>query len=167
MNGKCERLLQKPQAEACGYRRTSELRLIRESRVLIRQQVQSRYLHRYGFLFSVCGRRMPGIDFRELRRLVSMAEVLAILGFEARRSSGNQLRGSCPLHGSADRSRVFSVNLVKNTFQCFKCGAAGNHLDLWAAATKKPLYEAALELCQRLNRDIPYLQQQQRRGTRN
>src|SRR6266550_916749 len=105
---------------------------------------------------------MPAIDFRELRRLVSMAEVLALLGFEPGRGSGNQLRGPCPLHGSADRSRVFSVNLAKNIFQCFKCGAAGNHLDLWATATKQPLYEAALDLCQRLNRDIPYLDTRQR-----
>jgi len=110
---------------------------------------------------------MPGIDFRALRCLVSMAEVLALLGFEARRGCGNQLRGPCPLHGSTKRSLVFSVNVAKNTFRCFKCGAAGNHLDLWAAATRKPLYESALELCQRLNRDIPYLQRQQRRGTRN
>ena len=110
---------------------------------------------------------MPGIDFREVRCLVSMAEVLALLDFERRRGSGNPLRGPCPLNGSADRSRVFSVNLAKNTFQCFKCGAAGNHLDLWASATKKPLYEAVLDLCQRLNRDIPYLQAGQGRGTGN
>jgi DNA primase len=100
---------------------------------------------------------MPGIDFRELRSLVSMAEVLTLLGFEAETRRGEQVRGPCPLHGSADRSRVFSVNLSKNTFQCFKCAAAGNQLDLWASATNKPLYEAALDLCRRLNRDIPYV----------
>jgi hypothetical protein len=70
---------------------------------------------------------MPRIDFRAVRSLVSMAEVLQLLGFEARLVRGNQLRGPCPLHGSAESSRVFSVNLAKNTFQCFKCGAAGNH----------------------------------------
>lgn len=100
---------------------------------------------------------MPGIDSREVRSLVSMAEVLALLGFEARESSGSQLRGPCPLHGSAASSRVFSVNLAKKTFQCFKCGATGNHLDLWARATKKSPYEAALDLCYRLHRDIPWL----------
>jgi DNA primase len=100
---------------------------------------------------------MPAIDFREVRRLVSMAEVLALLGWEGGRDSGTQRRGPCPLHGSAEKSKVFSVNLAKNTFQCFKCGAAGNHLDLWAGATRKPLYEAALDLCQRLSRDVPWL----------
>ncbi len=122
----------------------------------------------YGFLFSVRkNQAMPGIDFHEVRSLVSMAEVLQLLGFEARRVWGNQFRGPCPLHGSADDRRVFSVNLAKNTFPCFQCGAAGNHWDLWAKATKKSLYEAALDLCRRLKRDIPWLQAGQRRGTRN
>jgi DNA primase len=100
---------------------------------------------------------MAGIDFRALRALVSMAEVLRLLRFEPQGGGRNQLRGPCPLHDSANRSRVFSINLAKNTFQCFKCGAAGNQLDLWASATKKPLYEAALDLCRQLNRDVPYL----------
>ena len=47
------------------------------------------------------------------------------------------------------------ANLAKNTFQCFKCGEAGNHLDLRAGVSKKSLYAAALDLCQRLGREIP------------
>ena len=109
---------------------------------------------------------MPGIDFRAVRSLVSIGEVLELLRWDIRAASAQQLRGPCPLHDSTASSRVFSVNLAKNTFRCFKCGAAGNHLDLWAAATKQSLYEAAIELCQRLQRDIPWLAQQQRRGTR-
>jgi hypothetical protein len=37
---------------------------------------------------------------------------------------------------------VFWANLAKNTFQRFKCGAAGNHLDLWAGVSRKSLYAA-------------------------
>jgi DNA primase len=113
------------------------------------------------------GWRMPGIDYRQVRSMVSMTEVLSLLGFAAARSAGNQLRGPCPRHDSvAAKSRVFSVNLAKNTFPCFKCKAAGNHLDLWAAATKQALYDASVELCKRLNRPIPWIGPQQRRGTR-
>ena len=108
---------------------------------------------------------MPGIDFRHVRALVSMSDVLELIGFQARAVSGRQVRGPCPLHGSEPDSRVFSANLAKNTFQCFKCGAAGNHLDLWAGVSKKSLYAAALELCQRLGRHIPW-REGQRRGTR-
>ena len=110
---------------------------------------------------------MPGIDFRQLRASIGMAEVLALIGFVPRSSAGAQRRGGCPLHGSeAPTSRVFSVNLARHSFQCFKCGQAGNQLDLWAAFTKQPLYEAAIDLCQRLNYTIPWLAPEQRRGTR-
>jgi DNA primase len=61
-------------------------------------------------------------------------------------------------NGEAGGSRVFSANLAKRAFRCFKCGAAGNQLDLCAKAVKKPLHEAALELCARLNREVPWLQ---------
>ena len=42
-------------------------------------------------------------------------------------------------------------------FRCFKCGASGNQLDLWAKASKKPVYEAAPDLCNRLNKEVPRL----------
>jgi len=44
-----------------------------------------------------------------------------------------------------------------NAYRCFHCGSAGNQLDLWVAATKQPLYQAAIELCQRLDRPISRL----------
>ena len=90
--------------------------------------------------------------------MVSMKDVLDLLGFVTVTVSANQLRGPCPLHRSdSSKSRIFSVNLAKNTFQCFKCRAAGNHLDLWVAATKQRIYEATLDLCNRLNRPVPWL----------
>jgi DNA primase len=100
---------------------------------------------------------MPGVDFRALRAGIAIGEVLSLLNFDARAGFGEQVRGPCPLHDSAETSRAFSVNLAKHAFQCFKCGARGNQLDLWAAATKQSLYEAALDLCRRVNRDVPWL----------
>jgi hypothetical protein len=127
----------------------------------------------YGFLFSVPRWRMPGIDDRQLRSSVSRSEVLSLLGFAPVTATANPRRGSCPLPESAStKSRVFSVKLARNTFQCFPCKAAGNHLDLWAAATKQPRYDAAAGLCRQvglcrpLDRPIPWLRPQQRRGTR-
>ena len=88
-----------------------------------------------------------------------MAEVLQLLGFDILTRSGDQVRGQCPLHERSERGkhRSYSANLAGNTFQCFKCGASGNHLDLWAKATKKSIYEAALDLCARLNKEPPWL----------
>ena len=102
---------------------------------------------------------MPGIDYRQLRASISIAQVLQLIGFVPAQACGPQLRGPCPVHGSrSPRSRVFSVNLQSNAYQCFKCGSAGNQLDLYAAVTKKSLYQAALDLCEKLNCPTPWVQ---------
>src|SRR5271155_6143146 len=102
---------------------------------------------------------MPSIDFRQVRAVVSMAEVLELLGFVVAERVGDQVRGECPLHepSQAGKHRSFSAHLGRNMFRCFKCGASGNHLDLWAKATKRSVYDAALDLCNRLNKDAPFL----------
>lgn len=101
-------------------------------------------------------RFMPAIDYHELRKLISIEQVLELAAFVASDHSGSQVRGPCPVHcGSSSKSRSFSANYAKNTFQCFKCGAMGNQLDLWMAVTKLPVHEAALDLCARLGIDPP------------
>jgi putative transposase len=104
------------------------------------------------------GSAHPAIDFAAVRTLVTMAAVLGLLGFRPGSSYGGQQRGPCPLHGSTSAtSRCFSVNVEAQTFHCFKCGRSGNALDLWAQATKQTVYDAALDLCQRLNIPVPLL----------
>jgi DNA primase len=101
---------------------------------------------------------MGGIDFQAVRAQTSLERVLALLGFVACETSGDQVRGPCPIHESQSAlSRSFSANLRKNAYRCFQCGSAGNQLDLWAAATKRPLYEATLELCEKLDLPIPWM----------
>jgi len=101
---------------------------------------------------------MRGIDFRRLRSEIGMEAVLGLLGFVPSRRRGDQVRGPCPVHEpSLPRSPSFSANLAKNACRCFRCGLSGNQLDLWAAATRQPLYQAAIELCARLRRPIPRL----------
>jgi hypothetical protein len=108
---------------------------------------------------------MAGIDFRALRREVGMAAVLELLGFAASQARGVQVRGPCPLHrphSPASRAcrqagRSFSAHLTKHAYQCFHCGSSGNQLDLWAAATRQPLHQAAIDLCEKLHRPVPRL----------
>lgn len=98
------------------------------------------------------------IDFVAVRVLITMSAVLQLLQFQPRSVRGAQQRGPCPVHGSKSAtSTCFSVQLDQQIFHCFRCGRAGNALDLWAAATKQPPYEAALDLSQRLGIDVPYL----------
>jgi DNA primase len=101
---------------------------------------------------------MAGIDFRMLRSEVSIAAVLDLLGFVPSQRHGPQVRGPCPVHGRyRQRSRSFSAHLEKDAYRCFHCGSSGNQLDLWAAATRQPLYQAAIDLCEKLHRPVPRL----------
>jgi putative transposase len=100
----------------------------------------------------------PAIDFAAVRAAITIAQVLALLGFRARSDYHGQQRGGCPLHGSTHgTSRCFSVNTNEQKYHCFKCGRSGNALDLWAAANRLSIYDAAIDLCRRLNVPLPTL----------
>jgi DNA primase len=94
-----------------------------------------------------------------LRAEITMQQVLNQLGFEPASQRGSQLHGPCPVHGSnSPRSRTFSVNLDTGRYYCHKCHSHGNQLELWAAVHSLSLYQAALDLCRALGRDIPQIQ---------
>lgn len=101
---------------------------------------------------------MPGVDFQRLRAEIAMEEVLRLLAFEPSARRGPQWYGCCPLHESTPkRSRSFSVNVAHGRYYCHRCHSHGNQLDLWAAATKLPLCPAAIDLCRRLGREVPWI----------
>jgi DNA primase len=101
---------------------------------------------------------MPGIDYRQARAQLRLAEVLALIDYRPRQRVGPQWRGPCPLHGSeSPTSRSFAAHVGKNVFHCFRCGRAGNALDFWVAWTRQDLHAAVLDLCQRLGQDVPWL----------
>ena len=56
-----------------------------------------------------------------------------------------------------ENSRIFSANLDRSIYRCFKpgCGSKGNQLDLYAAVTGLSLYEGSIEVCQQLDIDVP------------
>jgi DNA primase len=101
---------------------------------------------------------MPGIDFREARGQIRLVEVLDLIGFAPCWRWQDQVRGRCPLHRSrGPRSRSFAAHLGRGVWHCFRCGAGGNVLDLWAAVTRQPLHAAVIELYRRLGREVPWL----------
>jgi transposase InsO family protein len=100
----------------------------------------------------------PAVDFDAVRAAITLAAVLQLLGFKANSTHGAQQRGPCPLHGSSSgTSRCFAANLETQRFHCFKCGRSGNALDLWAQANRLNIYDAAIDLCQRLGIPLPTL----------
>ncbi len=111
------------------------------------------------FLFSVSEFvDVPGVDFQAVRSQISMHQVLDLLGFVPASTRGDQVRGSCPIHGSTSpQSRSFSANLAKNMYRQFKCESQGNQLDLWAAATNQSLHDAAIDLCEKTHVEIPWI----------
>jgi hypothetical protein len=57
---------------------------------------------------------VPAIDFRALREQISMAEVLALIGFEPQTAFWSGRRGPCPIHRSrTPRSRSFAVHVER------------------------------------------------------
>jgi putative transposase len=109
-------------------------------------------------------RPRPSIDFAAVRALITLAEVLALLRYVPTRRRGAQQRGPCPVHGSTapTRSQCFSANLDHNICHCFKCSFGGNALDLWVAVTGQNIYDAAVDLCQKLGRPLPTKDPQRR-----
>ncbi len=101
---------------------------------------------------------MPRIHYFMIKRQVTMDDVLQLIGWDS--STGSKKRGSCPVHGndSKRRSNCFSVDRQGNRFQCFKCGAKGNQLDLYCLANKQKIYEGTIDLCNRLGIQIPYFE---------
>jgi hypothetical protein len=73
--------------------------------------------------------------------------------------SAVQWYGSRPLHESKPgRRRSFPVNMAVGRYDFHRCLSHGNPLELWAAPEKLPLNRAAIDLCNRLGRDIPRIQ---------
>ena len=107
---------------------------------------------------------MPLLDLRRARAEVRLGDVLPLPGWTARTRRGAQLRGACPVHRSQSAtSRVFSAHLERGIWQCFRCGAAGNALDLWAQVTGQGIYPAVVDLYRRLGRALPWLQPARRK----
>ena len=101
---------------------------------------------------------MPLVDLRQARRDIRLGWVLGLLGWQPRERRGEQVRGACPLHGSTSpRRRSFSAQLGRGVWHCFRCEASGNALELWARATGLGLYQAVLDLYDRLGREVPWL----------
>jgi DNA primase len=108
---------------------------------------------------------MPLLDFRQARTEVRLHEVLQLLGWTAHSRVGARVRGACPVHRSqSPTSRVFAAHLGRGIWQCFRCGARGNALELWAQVTGQAIYPAVLDLYRRLGRAVPWLHPVSKKG---
>jgi transposase InsO family protein len=138
--------------------------LAARDRKLAEARERRRLLRQTNHADSAAAPARASIDFAAVRGSCTLAEVLALLNYQPKRARGSQLRGPCPVHGSSQpaRSQCFSANTADNLCHCFKCGFGGNALDLWIAVSGHNIYDAAVDLCQRLGRAVPLKEPQQR-----
>jgi hypothetical protein len=112
---------------------------------------------------------MGSIDFAAAERYVFLREVLELLRWKSHSEEPTRDRGPCPIHSFEDhKSRIFSVSGEK--WWCNKCKVGGGPLQLYALATRQPIYGATKELFRRLGRALPYKPRQaenRRPRTRN
>ena len=85
------------------------------------------------------------LDFKSIKRRVTLESVLRHYQVKLRRSGKGQYRGCCPIHRGDGRD-AFHVNLGRNVFHCFSCGAGGTVLDFVAAMEGCSLFAAAQRL---------------------
>ena len=94
------------------------------------------------------------LDFKSIKRGVKLEPVLRHYHVTLRRSGKDQYRGCCPIH-RGDGQDAFHVNLARNIFHCFACGAGGTVLDFVAAMERCSLVEAALKLQAMTGSSVP------------
>ena len=80
--------------------------------------------------------------------------VVTGLGLELERE-GRHLQGNCPTGHTSQGGTCFSVNTEGNFFHCFKCGAAGDAVDLVRLVQGLGFDEAVGWLVDKLGRDLP------------
>jgi DNA primase len=85
------------------------------------------------------------LDFKSIKRGVKLEFALRHYHVKLRQSGKQQYRGCCPIHRGDGRD-AFHVNLARNIFHCFACGAGGTVLDFVAAMERCSLFEAAQKL---------------------
>jgi|GEM_PF-912630 len=94
-------------------------------------------------------------DYREIRERVRIVDLLEELGWQATKTRGAQLRGSCPLPGCKSTTTsgkpsptlwTFSVQRDRNIYRCFRCGSEGSVIDFWSTYRMLTIYDAAKEL---------------------
>jgi len=99
---------------------------------------------------------MSGVDYSALRDSVSMTQALELLQFVPLGAGGDQPRGPCPVRRSSSaESRSLFVRPAGR--HGFTGGASANQLDLWSKTHGLTLFQATIDLCNRLHAAVPWL----------
>ncbi len=89
--------------------------------------------------------RREFVSFAAIKREVPMKAVLEHYRIHGLRGGQGRYRGRCPVH-RGEGEDAFHVELERNVFHCFRCGAGGTVLDLVARLEGCTLLRAACQL---------------------
>lgn len=99
---------------------------------------------------------IPSIDYHRVKQLVTLGEVVQLLGIPWTRLSGHVVRGPCLACSHPDR-RACRFDGWENLWYCHRCKVGGSALDLYAKVKRLSIQETAIELCELLHRELPLL----------
>jgi len=90
------------------------------------------------------------IDFAEIKRRISLHQCMTMLGLPLKQS-GNQYRGSCPVHGGGERTLVVTPD---KGFYCFGEKKGGDQIALVAHVKQISNRDAAEQICLHYSLDL-------------
>ncbi len=89
--------------------------------------------------------RQAQLNFAAIKQGVPLQAVLEHYRIAGLRGGWGRYRGRCPIH-QGEGEDAFHVELERNLFHCFRCGAGGTVLDLVALLEGCTLRQAAVQL---------------------
>ena len=92
------------------------------------------------------GKKAEWVSFKDIKEKVSIEDILSHYNLlEDLKRKGNELIGYCPIHDKNHYNKnSFRVNISKNIWYCFSCGAGGNILDFVAFMENIDIRQAGL-----------------------
>jgi len=97
---------------------------------------------------------VTNVSADQIKQRVSIDSVVRHLGISGLKKSGERLQGACPSGHTSKKGMCFNINLEKNYFNCFHCGAGGDVIKLVEFVKGCTFQEAMKWLIDKFNIDI-------------
>ena len=97
---------------------------------------------------------VSSISAERIKQSLSIDSVAKHLGISGLKQSGDRLQGACPSGHTSKKGMCFNINLEKNYYNCFHCGAGGDVIRLVEFVKEISFIEAMNWLIAEFNIDI-------------
>ncbi|MBC8185450.1 hypothetical protein H8E88_30530 [candidate division KSB1 bacterium] len=73
---------------------------------------------------------VSSVSAEGIKQSLDIDSVARHLGISGLKQSGERLQGACPSGHTSKKGMCFNINLEKNYYNCFHCGAGGDVISL-------------------------------------